>query len=141
MNKPAALQRQEGGDHYSKLVIQPMEFSMANNWDACAHTILKYVTRHADKNGRQDLLKAQHCIAMRYELWHSGHQVAEAISASTYCEKNQLGPQESAVIIHLASWVQTNHPDAKQYLEWALERLISTTYDLSQDQLAFSTDS
>lgn len=50
------------GDHYSKLKIQPMEYSMANGLDACQHTAIKYITRFRDKGGKQDLLKAIHTI-------------------------------------------------------------------------------
>ena len=36
---------QIGGDHYKKLEIQPMEYSMANGLDPLQHTIVKYATR------------------------------------------------------------------------------------------------
>lgn len=55
---------QVGGDHYKTLKIQPMEYSMANNLDACQHTIIKYVTRFRNKNGLQDLEKARHTLDM-----------------------------------------------------------------------------
>ena len=58
------LNQQIGGEHYKKLKIQPMEYSMANGLDACQHTIIKYVTRFRDKGGIQDLEKAKHCIDM-----------------------------------------------------------------------------
>ena len=58
------------GDHYQKLAIQPMQYSMLNNLDACQHTVIKYVTRFRDKGGIKDLEKAKHCIDMliEYEL-------------------------------------------------------------------------
>lgn len=58
------MQIQVGGDHYKKMKIQPMEFSMANGLDACQHTIIKYVTRFRDKGGIADLEKARHVIDM-----------------------------------------------------------------------------
>ena len=58
------LATQVGGNHYTKLAIQPMTYSMANNLDACQHTIVKYVTRFRDKGGIQDLEKAKHVIDM-----------------------------------------------------------------------------
>ena len=66
----SALDTQVGGDHYKKLAIQPMQYSMANGLDACQHTIIKYVTRFRDKNGIQDLEKAKHVIDMliQFEL-------------------------------------------------------------------------
>lgn len=63
-NAHTAFSKQIGGDHYSKLPIQPMEYSMANKLDACQHTIIKYVTRFRDKNGIEDLEKAKHVIDM-----------------------------------------------------------------------------
>ena len=56
--------RQVDGDHYQKLAIQPMQYSMLNNLDACQHTVIKYITRFRDKGGIKDLEKAKHCIDM-----------------------------------------------------------------------------
>lgn len=64
----SALDRQIGGNHYKKLAIQPMEYSMANGLDACQHTVVKYVTRFRDKGGIADLEKAKHCIDMLIEF-------------------------------------------------------------------------
>lgn len=55
-------QSQIGGNHYSKLAIQPMEYSLANGLDAGQHTVIKYVTRFKDKGGIEDLHKAKHTI-------------------------------------------------------------------------------
>ena len=55
-------QTQIGGNHYSKLAIQPMEYSLANGIDAGQHTVIKYVTRFKDKGGIEDLHKAKHTI-------------------------------------------------------------------------------
>lgn len=58
------MQTQIGGDHYKKLAIQPMRYSMENKLDGLQHTIVKYVTRFRDKGGVADLEKARHCIDM-----------------------------------------------------------------------------
>jgi hypothetical protein len=57
-----------GGDHYTKLMIQPMEYSLANNLNAAQHTVVKYVTRYKDKNGIEDLKKARHTIDLLIEF-------------------------------------------------------------------------
>jgi hypothetical protein len=41
---------------------------MKNNLNACQHTVVKYVTRYKVKGGKQDLLKAIHCIEMLIEM-------------------------------------------------------------------------
>lgn len=63
-----ATDMQVGGDHYTKLAIQPMRYSMENGLDALQHTVIKYVTRFRDKNGIEDLEKAKHCIDMLIEF-------------------------------------------------------------------------
>ena len=64
--KPAT-ETQIGGNHYTKLAIQPMRYSMENGLDPLQHTVIKYVTRFRDKNGIEDLEKAKHCIDMLIE--------------------------------------------------------------------------
>ena len=59
---------QVGGNHYTKLAIQPMRYSMENGLDALQHAVIKYVTRFRDKNGIEDLEKAKHCIDMLIEF-------------------------------------------------------------------------
>ena len=63
-----ATDTQVGGNHYTKLAIQPMRYSMENKLDALQHTVIKYVTRFRDKNGIEDLEKAKHCIDMLIEF-------------------------------------------------------------------------
>lgn len=66
--KIAALTRQEGGNHYSKYRIQPVEYAMANNLNYCQANAIKYTTRYKDKGGREDLLKAIHNLEILIEL-------------------------------------------------------------------------
>lgn len=63
-----ASSTQIGGDHYTKLPIQPFQYSMANGLDPLQHTVVKYVTRFRDKGGIQDLRKAIHCLEMLIEF-------------------------------------------------------------------------
>jgi hypothetical protein len=67
-NNESALKKQVGGNHYKKLAIQPMEYAMKNHLDPLQFSIIKYVTRFRDKDGKIDLKKAQHCLDMLIEL-------------------------------------------------------------------------
>ena len=58
---------QVGGNHYTKLKIQPMQYSMENGLNPLQHTIIKYVTRFRDKGGIDDLHKAKHCLDLLIE--------------------------------------------------------------------------
>ncbi len=40
---------QEGGDHYKKMAIQPMQYALANRLDYGQANVIKYVTRFKDK--------------------------------------------------------------------------------------------
>ena len=53
---------QVGGVHYKKYKIQPTEFIHANDVPFIEGNIIKYVLRHKDKNGIEDLKKAKHYI-------------------------------------------------------------------------------
>ncbi len=64
----SALEIQEGGDHYKKLTIQPVEYIQANNLDFFQGNVVKYVTRHKDKRGAEDIRKAIHYLQMILEL-------------------------------------------------------------------------
>ena len=63
-----ALKEQVGGDHYSKLAIQPVTYINANGLSYLQGNVIKYVTRYKDKNGLQDLEKAKHYIDLLIEL-------------------------------------------------------------------------
>ena len=56
---------QVGGNHYTQMKIQPMQFSMANQLNPMQHTIIKYVTRVDLKgNGDEDIDKAIHTLQL-----------------------------------------------------------------------------
>jgi Protein of unknwon function (DUF3310) len=65
---PSALDRQEGGDHYKKQAIQPVQYIHANGIGYFEGNVIKYVTRWRDKNGVADLLKAKHYIELLIDL-------------------------------------------------------------------------
>lgn len=66
-NEKSALSVQEGGDHYKRMKIQPVEFIIANEIGFCEGNIIKYVSRWKNKNGVQDLKKARHFIDILIE--------------------------------------------------------------------------
>ena len=66
-----ASKTQVGGDHYSKYAIQPAEFIYRNGVPFLEGNVIKYVLRHRDKNGKQDLEKALHYLRLLVE-WEYG---------------------------------------------------------------------
>jgi hypothetical protein len=55
-----ALAKQEGGDHYKSMKIQPVEFITANDLGFLEGNVVKYICRHHAKNGAEDIRKAIH---------------------------------------------------------------------------------
>ena len=51
---------QQAGDHYKNKGIQPVEYGLANNLSFPQVNVVKYITRHEDKNGLDDLAKSIH---------------------------------------------------------------------------------
>jgi len=66
------LKTQEGGDHYSKMKIQPVAFCHANKLPFVEGNIVKYVCRHRTKNGLEDLKKAIHYLELLIKLEYEG---------------------------------------------------------------------
>jgi hypothetical protein len=64
----SALGHQEGGQHYKILAIQPVEYIHRNGLGFCEGCVVKYVSRHKEKGGKADLLKARHFIDLLIQL-------------------------------------------------------------------------
>lgn len=123
------LQTQVGGGHYKKQAIQPIEFSMANGLDACAHSTLKYVGRHPEKGGRQDLEKAFHFVQLREALGTAAHRVNEwVVDIMAYCQANAIPSEEAGVLCDLCSWVESGDPLKLRRLKNSLLELIELRY-------------
>ena len=70
--RQSAWKKQEGGSHYKNLKIQPMQYALENKLDYAQANVVKYVTRHKEKNGKEDLLKAIHNIELMIEFYYGG---------------------------------------------------------------------
>lgn len=64
LEKLIALETQVGGNHYSSMKIQPIEYTMKNEMNPLQHTVIKYVSRYQAKNGIEDLKKAIHSLEL-----------------------------------------------------------------------------
>lgn len=64
----SALDKQVSGSHYKDFPIQPLEFIHANSIPFIEGCIIKYATRHKEKNGVEDLYKVIHYARLLLEL-------------------------------------------------------------------------
>ena len=67
-SESSPLKQQVGGSHYKTLAIQPAEYNQRNRLGFCESCVVKYVTRHREKNGRQDIEKAIHFLQLLLEI-------------------------------------------------------------------------
>ena len=85
-----ALERQAGGSHYKDMAIQPVEFCQKNKLNMIESNVIKYVSRHRVKGGREDIEKAIHMLELLLELeypqqevdWEAGICVAQTYEKS-----------------------------------------------------------
>ena len=66
--KGSALDVQVGGGHYKKYAIQPVEFCQKNKLNYCEANVIKYICRHKDKGGLEDLKKVKHYVDLLIDI-------------------------------------------------------------------------
>lgn len=79
-------QNQIGGNHYSDMLIQPAEYCELNNLSFLEGNVIKYISRHRNKNGAEDLKKAQHCIDLLLEMHYNAAAPAPLQEGIDYAE-------------------------------------------------------
>lgn len=75
---PKANEVQVGGSHYKTKAIQPWDFIASNKLPFLEGNVIKYVARWKDKNGLQDLEKAQHYLQKLIESEKEAQAIVEA---------------------------------------------------------------
>lgn len=67
-DKNTALGSQVGGSHYKDKPIQPVVFCQKNGLNYCESAAIKYISRHKEKGGREDIEKAIHYLNLLLEI-------------------------------------------------------------------------
>ena len=68
----SALSKQIGGQHY-QTKIQPIDFIYENQLGFIEGNVIKYVSRHREKNGAEDIKKAIHYLEILLEKEYEHH--------------------------------------------------------------------
>ena len=79
---------QVGGSHYKDMAIQPSEFVNKNKMLFAEGNAIKYICRHNNKGGKQDLEKAKHYIDMIIERDYGDETYKSQTFASSIMEGN-----------------------------------------------------
>lgn len=122
--------RQVGGSHYEEMPVQPSPFARMNDYDCDAFSILKYLSRHKAKNGKQDLLKARSFVRIRIDNNRTLAPIRPRFTSMTmisFCEANKLDIMTSAALYALHDWVRDGTVEgfAPQYLYDQIDNLIA----------------
>ena len=78
--------KQVGGNHYRKYKVQPSQFVTENKLLYPEGCVIKYVIRHQDKGGKQDLEKAKHMIDMIIERDYEEEKEKQETSQDKWVE-------------------------------------------------------
>ena len=107
--KHIALEKEIGGNHY-KGNYQPVELIEKVGMYFCCGNVLKYVYRHKNKNGRQDLEKALHYCELMSQLgnnWYSSTPISMDYSRYEFykfiTENKQLDANQMRAILSIAN--------------------------------------
>jgi len=68
MSMNRAMDEQIAGKHYKGMAIQPIEYIFKNKIPYLEGNVIKYISRHRNKNKLEDLRKAKHYLELIAEL-------------------------------------------------------------------------
>lgn len=96
----SSLDKQVGGNHYKGLTYQPVAFATDTKMNFIQGSIVKYVSRFKNKNGREDLDKAKHFAKLGTTLTPNNFvKRADAVEfAKDYCAKNNFSKEVENVV-------------------------------------------
>ena len=105
----SSLDQQVGGNHYKGLAYQPVAFATDTKMNFIQGSIVKYVSRFKNKNGREDLDKAQHFAKLGITLNPANFvKRADALEfAKDYCAKNNFSEEVENVVysVLVQDWI------------------------------------
>lgn len=112
---------QIGGDHYKKMVIQPIEFITACRLSFIQGCVVKYICRYESKNGIQDVTKCQHYAFLAMQLEHKkGFHKQSTITINEFCTKNNLSLIQRKII---TAALYCTWPDVVKYTDEIIKQV------------------
>ena len=112
--------KQVGGDHYERLAIQPIEFSLGNDLGPCETNIVKYITREK-KDVVNDLRKARQYAQFILEMEANP---PGQIRYTDYSVANNLDYARGKAIEYVIKWSKTGDTAALSKLLEVIDVII-----------------
>jgi Protein of unknwon function (DUF3310) len=114
--------RQVGGAHYQK-AIQHWDFVVSHDYGYLEGQVTKYVFRWRDKNGRQDLQKADHFLQKLIEVYDTDTQ---PIPLGQFLDDNNIQGDERELYIAMHAFHGTLDPMFLEVAQRAMKRLLAS---------------
>lgn len=86
---------QVGGKHYKTMEIQPAEFCQKNKLPFCESSVVKYLSRHSEKGGAEDINKAIHFLQLLLEWDYPNNPFDSGLLSDL--DLYQIAAQETAI--------------------------------------------
>lgn len=94
------LNEQIGGNHYKMMKIQPIVLITRTDCDFLQGSIIKYISRYKNKNGKEDIEKAKHCACLAESLCNTHIENNIHIGQGySYAKTNGLNGLQTDIII------------------------------------------
>lgn len=94
-----SLKNQVGGSHYKNKKMQPIQLIVGAKCDFIQGNIIKYISRHEEKNGKEDIQKAIQYAQLALDLCPEDKHYCNIGLGFAFCRINEMSPIETQIII------------------------------------------
>jgi hypothetical protein len=122
VEQPTANERQVGGAHYRKK-IQHWDFVASHDYGYLEGQVTKYVFRWKDKNGLQDVQKAEHFLQKLIEV---AEMDSMPIPLGQFLDDNDIQGEEREIYIAMHAYHGTLDPMFLEVAQRAMKRLLAS---------------
>ena len=116
---------QTGGDHYSRLAIEPIDYIEGNKLGYSEGNVVKYISRHKNKNGLEDIQKCvDYCCIIAEKEYGASLNVPSIGTTSTTEDAIDAYQELYAMMARL---VEHSYSDARiqQDVMYSFNKLVS----------------
>lgn len=121
--KMKRMNKQVGGSHYENLQFEPVQFFVYMNTNWFQGEIVKYCSRFLNKNGKEDLLKAQQVCQLATQLGLNQAKLFNDNDSENFIQQycNQFEYSDRMELICQAV-LKNNYPVAHIFIEQLIDQ-------------------
>ena len=121
--KMKRMNKQVGGSHYENLQLEPVQFFVYMNTNWFQGEVVKYCSRFLNKNGKEDLLKAQQVCQLATQLGLNQAKLFNDNDSENFIKQycNQFEYSDRMELICQAV-LKNNYPVAHIFIEQLIDQ-------------------